>query len=139
MTWVTALLLLLLATAGYLAWVWVPVWVTHFEVKQVVRDYGNQAVKNSNDAELVQNMLHKLQVLEQKVEVGGDGRTERVAVVRVALEDVVWERNNRTATLHVAFEYARDVHYPIIDRSTEAAFQIDLTMDIGRPDWGPAR
>ena len=38
-TWVTASFLALLASAGYLAWVWIPVYVVDFESKQVVRDY----------------------------------------------------------------------------------------------------
>ena len=48
-SWVSALLLLGLVTAGYLLSVWGPVYVVHYEVKQVVRDYANQAVKNTND------------------------------------------------------------------------------------------
>lgn len=139
MTWVTALLLLILVVGGYLAWVWIPVWVSHFEVKQVVRDYCNQAVKNPNDAELIEKMLHKLRVIEQMVVVDSDGQSKRVPVIQVQPANVVWERNPQAATLHVAFEYVREVRYPLFDRSVENAFQVDITVDIVRPDWGPPR
>ena len=44
------LLVLGIAAGAYGAVVFVPVWVLHYEVKQVVRDFGNQAVKNGDDA-----------------------------------------------------------------------------------------
>jgi hypothetical protein len=138
-TWVTAALLLALLLGGYLSWVWIPAWIVHYEAKQVVRDYCNQAVKNPNDAELVENMVHKLRVLDERAVVGDDGRVTKIPVIDVAPTDIVWERSAETATLHVAFDYVRPIRYPIIDRSTETVFQIDVTMDISRPDWGPVR
>ncbi len=138
-TWVTAALALGIALAAYLTWVWVPVYVVQYEAKQVVRDYGNQAVKNPNDAELVERMVQKLRLLEERPVVGEDGRVTRVPTVDVRPNDVVWERISEPTRLHVAFEYAREVRYPIIDRSIEKVFQVDMTLDISRPDWGPMR
>ncbi len=138
-TWVTVALVLAVGLAGYLAWVWIPVYFIQYEVKQVVRDYGNQAVKNPNDAELVERMLHRLRVLDDRAVVGEDGRVTKVPIVDLSPNDVVWERSGDPPTLHVAFEYTRPVRYPVIDRSVEKVLQVDMTLDIARPDWGPAR
>ncbi len=139
MTWVTAALLLALLAGGYLGWVWIPVWLVHYEAKQVVRDYCNQAVKNPNDAELVQKMVHKLRILEERAVVGEDGRPAKIPLIDVDPKDVVWERSAEPPALHVAFDYVRQVRYPLIDQSVDKVLQIDVTMDISRPDWGPAR
>jgi hypothetical protein len=140
-TWVTLLLLVGLAAGGYWAAVWVPVWFVHYEVKHVVRDFSNQAVKNPDDARLVEDMCAKLRTLDAVEVPGPDGRLERRPVPDVHPQEVTWERDTTSTppTLHVAFEYRRDVRYPILDRWTETTMRVDLNLDIGRPDWGPSR
>jgi hypothetical protein len=141
-TWVTAVLLVAVAVAAYLAWVWIPIYFVNYEVKQVVRDYANQAVKNPADAHLVAAMVHKFRTLDSEPVLGDDGRVRRVPVIDLRPQDVVWERTLSTVdppTLRVAFEYSRRVVYPWIERIDDKTFQIDLTFDISRPDWGPAR
>ena len=138
-SWVTILMLLGLAGAAYLAVVFLPPAVLHYEVKQVVRDYGNQAIKNRNDAELVEKMLQKIRSLQQVDAVDEAGRRIKVPVVDLRREDVLWERIPEPPTLHVAFEYPRTLEFPWIDRSIERVFTVDLTMDQTRADWGPMR
>jgi len=140
-TWVTALILAMLVGAGYLAVVWIPVWFVHYAATQVVRDYGNQAVKNPDDAALVEHMCQKLRTLDTIRVPGPDGRPEARPTVEVAPQEVTWERDTSAVppTLHVAFDYHRDVYYPILDRWTERTMRVDVTMDISRADWGPAR
>lgn len=140
-TWVTALLLAGLTAGGYLVVVWGPIWVVHYEVKQVVRDYGNQAVKNPNDQQLVVDMCAKLRSLDRTRVIAADGREELRPSVEVAPQEVRWERDttSRPPALRVAFAYRRDLYYPILERWTEVDMQVDLTMDIGLPDWGPNR
>ncbi len=140
-TWVTAVLLVLLAAGVYLAWTWVPVYLVHYEVKQVVHDYMNQAVRNPNDDELVQKMVHKLRTLDDMDALDDDGNPARVPTVQVAAGDVTWERDKdgTPPTLHVAFAYTRPVAYPLISRWTQTTMTIDITGDLTRPDWGPAR
>ena len=138
-SWVTILMLLGLAGAAYLAVVFLPPAVLHYEVKQVVRDYGNQAIKNRNDAELVEKMLQKIRSLQQVDAVDEAGRRIKVPVVDLRREDVLWERIADPPTLHVAFEYPRTLEFPWIDRSIERVFTVDLTMDQTRADWGPMR
>lgn len=140
-TWVTALFLALLAGGGYLAWVWIPVYVVDFEAKQVVRDYMHQAVKDQDDAGLRERMVARLRLLDATEEVGADGQPVQVPAVDVAAQDVTWERNRdvRPPTLRIAFDYVRVVRYPILDRQAEKTFTIDLTEDVSIPDWGPAR
>jgi len=140
-TWVTALVLAGLVSAGYLAVVWIPVWFVHYAATQAVRDYGNQAVKNPDDAALVENMCQKLRVVDTIEAPGPDGRFESRPTVEVSPQEVTWERDTAAVppTLHVAFEYARPIHYPILDRWTERTMRIDVVMDLARADWGPAR
>jgi hypothetical protein len=140
-TWVTAVILAGLAVGAYLAVVWVPVWFVHYEVKQVVRDYANQAVKNPDDASLVAGMCRKLRILDTIRVPGPDGRPEPRPTVEVSPQDVTWERDPASSppTLRVAFEYRRDVFYPLLDRWTEKIMRVDITADIARPDWGPPR
>jgi hypothetical protein len=140
-TWVTALLIAALVAAGYLAAVWVPVWFVHYEAKQVVRDYVNQAIKNPDDAALLGAMCRKLRSLDTIDVPGPDGRPQRRPTVDVDPTEVTWQRDTAATppTLHVAFEYNRDVYYPILERWTERTMRVDITADISRADWGPAR
>lgn len=140
-TWVTALMLVALIGGGYLAWTWVPVYFVNYEVKQVVRDYMHQAIKDPNDAALVEKMVSKLATLDKLHVVNEDGSPGRIPAVQVAAVDVTWERDADATppTIHVAFQYSRPVPYPLLDRWTETTLVIDLTEDLERPDWGPAR
>jgi hypothetical protein len=138
-TWVTLLLVTGLLAGAYLLWMWVPAYVVDYEVKQVVRDYGNRAVKEPDDARLVQDMAHKIRTLAETTLVGDDGRPVRVPAVDLRPEQVTWERSSSPPTLHVAFEYPRQIAYPLLDRVAEKVFRIDMTIDISRADWGPSR
>ncbi len=138
-TWVTILLLLCLASAGYLVWVWGPIYLVHYEVKQVVRDFANQAVKNPNDSQQRDFMTRQLATLDRIDYVDEYGRPARVPAVNVRPEQVVWERTQDPPSLHIAFEYTRPVRYPLIDRESETTFEVDMNFDIGRADWGSPR
>jgi hypothetical protein len=140
-SWVTLVLLGLVASAIYLSVVWVPIYLVHYEVKQTVRDYMNQAVKNPDDAGLVANLCAKLKSLDSTTVLGADGRPETVPSVRVEPSDVTWERdaNASPPMLRVAFQYQRTVRYPYLERTTEWVGVIDLTNDLSIPNWGPAR
>lgn len=140
-SWVTLLLLLLVAGAAYLTWTWGPVYLVHYEVKQVVRDYMNQAVKEPNDQQLLQDMIHKLRVLDQLKVPDETGKLVAVPTVQLAPEDVTWQRDTRVdpPSLHVAFAYTRPVLYPLLHRWTQSTLSVDLTQDLARPDWGPMR
>jgi hypothetical protein len=137
-TSVGLLLVLGLAAAAYLAWMWVPVYVLHYEVVQVVRNFGNQAVKNHDDAQLVEAMVSKVRSLDQVVEEGPDGRRQARPTVDLRPQDVTWERVE-PASLHVAFDYVREVALPFVDRKLERTMTVDLTMDVSPPNWGSSR
>ncbi|ABS26397.1 hypothetical protein [Anaeromyxobacter sp. Fw109-5] len=140
-TWVGLLLLASVALAGYWLWVWGPVYVVHYEVRQVVREYMNQAVRNPNDAELVRGMVHKLEVLASVDGEDAYGAAARVPAVVIDPAAVSWERDASAAvpTLRVAFDYERSVRYPFLERTGTKVFTVDLTSDLTRPDWGPGR
>ena len=138
-SWVTVLLVLGLAGAAYAAVVFVPPAVLHYEVKQVVRDYGNQAIKNPNDEQLVRDMVQKIRSLDDAAGVDDAGRTVRIPVIDLKKEDVLWERSKDPRELHVAFEYPRTLELPFVDRIVERVYRVDLTIDQKRADWGPQR
>ena len=138
-SWVTLVMILGVAAGAYAAMIFVPVWVLNYEVKQVVRDYGNQAIKNLDDAALIDAMVHKIRTLEQVDGVDEAGRKVRVPVVDLQKQDVTWERSAEPPSLHVEFQYPRVLELPWLDRSIERVYRVDLTMDLKRADWGPAR
>jgi hypothetical protein len=140
-SWVTLLLLALLVCGAYLAWVWGPVLILNVEAKQVVRDYINQAVKNTDDAALVQNMTVKLAALDETVTTDERGKRQRQPTIVVDPSAVTWERNTDgdPPTLHVAFSYHRTIELPYLKRWVERDYVIDLTEEISRPNWGPPR
>lgn len=140
-SWVTLLLVACVVLGVYLAWVWGPVYVVHYEVQQVVRDYMNQAVKNQNDAELVEKMCQKIRSLAQVEQESESGRAERVPAVALYPQDVRWVRDVGPSerTLHVAFDYVRVVEYPYIGRVAEKTFSVEMDNDLAIPDWGPQR
>jgi hypothetical protein len=134
-TWVTLLLLAGIAAGGYLAFVFGPVWVLHYEVKQVVRDYGNRAVKDTDDVALVRGMVDKLRSLQQVPAVNDAGRAIRVPVVDLQPQDVLWERTPDPPTLRVQFEYPRELELPGLNRTLLRIYRVDETMDISRARW----
>lgn len=138
-SWVTLVLLGCLAVGGYLLWVWGPVYLVQYEVKQVVRDFANQAVKNPSDADLRTRMVQRLAALDRVESWDENGRPVQVPAVSVREEEVTWERTRQPPSLHIAFQYTRPVRYPILDRAEETTFAVDDTFDISIPDWGSAR
>jgi hypothetical protein len=140
-TWVGAVLVLALAAAAYAAVVFVPVYVLHYEVLQVVRDYGNQAVRDRNDAQLVSKMTHKIRSLQAVEAEDEHGRPVQLPVIDLQPDDVSWTRDTsaQPPVLHVSFDYVRAVELPWVDRTIEQPFSVDLTLNLERADWGPAR
>ncbi|MCX5732356.1 MAG: hypothetical protein NTY18_13630 [Deltaproteobacteria bacterium] len=133
-SWVTLVLVLGIAAGAYAALVFVPVLVLNYEVKQVVRDYGNQAVKNPDDAVLLDGMLQKIRTLQQVDGFDEAGRKVKVPVIDIRKQDVTWERSAEPPSLHVEFEYPRILELPWLERRIERVYRVDLTMDLKRAD-----
>jgi len=139
-SWVTLLILAAMVGTAYLAIVWAPIYVVHYEVKQTVREYMNQAVREKDDAKLVENLCHKLRTLHSTSGVGEDGRPVQIPSVQVTPEEITWERDIDAKTLHVSFEYTRQVTFPFLSSEPrEWVGTIDFNHDIAMPDWGPSR
>jgi hypothetical protein len=140
-TWVTLLLVVAVVVAGYLSWVWAPIYYENFAVKQVVRDFMNQAVKNRNDEQLRRYMVDKIRSISMVQVVDGSGRPARVPAIPLEERDVTWERDAsaQPPVLHVAFDYAREVDLPFLDRTATKVFTVDLSNDLTIPDWGSTR
>jgi hypothetical protein len=140
-SWVTALLLALVVGGGYLGWVWVPLYFELYAVRQVVRDHMNQAIKDRDDEGLRHRMAERLRALAQVDGVDAFGRPVRLPAIQLDEDRVEWERDTAAAppTLRVAFAYEREVLYPILDRTDVAVFEVDLTGELTRADWGTLR
>lgn len=140
-TWVTLLLVVGVVVGGYLLWVWAPLYYENYAVKQVVRDYMNQAVKNRNDEQLRRNMVAKIRSLAEVDGVDQYGRPARVPAIGLEERDVTWERDAsaQPPMLHVSFDYLREVHLPLLERTASKVFTVDLSNDLTIPDWGPSR
>ena len=136
-SWVTLLLLVLLAAGGYLAVVWGPIFIVRYEAKVVTGEIANLAVHERDDARLVKLLCDKLGGLAQVKAPEADGSISEVRAVDVRPEDVTWERDasGTPRTLHVAFDYTTSVYYPIFDRFTEKTFTIDMVRDITPVKW----
>jgi hypothetical protein len=141
MSWVGLLLLVAVVGGAYLAWVWAPVYFENYTVKQVVRDYQNQAIKNPDDELLRHNMVAKIRSLASRDTVDTYGRPVSLPVVPLEDHHVLWERDTRSQPpmLRVSFEYAREVAYPVLDRTTTKVFLVDLSSELNVVDWGPQR
>ncbi|HET9596633.1 MAG TPA: hypothetical protein VFP65_13680 [Anaeromyxobacteraceae bacterium] len=137
-TWVGIALLLGALAGGWLAWVAVPAYMLHLEVKQVVRDFANQAVKSSDDAGLVERMAQRIRELAQDEEPLDGGRVERRPAIDLRAQDVAWERLPGDQ-LHVAFDYERELRLPLLERRLPRRFSVDLTLDVARAEWGSPR
>jgi hypothetical protein len=140
-SWVTLLLIVLVVGGGYLAVIWLPVYYEAYAVKQVVRDYMNQAIKNKDDETLRRNMVAKIRSLDHRAAVDELGRPVVLPTVALEERDVSWERDERSQPpmLRVSFEYAREVEYPFLDRTATKVFSVDLSNDLVIADWGPKR
>lgn len=138
-SWVTLLLLALLAGGAYLAWVWGPVYVVHYEVTQVVQDFMNRAVKDRNDDELVEDMCKRIRALAEEEELQDDGQVEMVPAVSVYPQDVLWQRDGGARKLRVTFSYTRSIFHPGIDVTVEKTFEVDAVNDITPVIWDPKR
>lgn len=131
--------MLVVGLTGYLGWVWLPLYFDHYAAKQVVTDYMNQAVKNRDDAALRRAMVKKLASLSHVAGVDAYGAPARVPAIQVDERAVTWERDDAAKSLHIAFEYDREVVYPFVNRTAVKTFSVDKTFDVSLPDWGPAR
>lgn len=140
-SWVSLLLLLSVAGSGYLAWIWAPVYFTHYEVKQIARDYMNQAVKDPQDEALVARMVERLGRVDVVAAVGADGERELRPLVVVDPRDVRWERDASTSPpiLRVSFAYEREVRYPLLDRTATKILMVDLENELAPAEWGRLR
>jgi hypothetical protein len=136
-TWVTLVLLASLLGGGYLAVVWVPVYIVRYEVGMVATEFVNKAVHNRDDAALVSGLCNRLAKLDQVKAPALDGSIITVPAVDLRPEDVTWQRDTTAVppTLHLAFEYTAVVHYPIFDRFTEKTFGIERSQDIQPVKW----
>jgi len=140
-SWVTLALVVGIAAAAYLAWVWGPVYAENYAVKQVVHDFMNRAVKNRNDDQLREDMVAKLRSLADVDTLDEDGNAVRVPAIQVEAADVLWERDadSQPPMLRVSFEYTREVVLPLLDRTASKVFVVELENDLTRPNWGNAR
>jgi hypothetical protein len=139
-SWVTLLLVTVVSISGYLGSVWGPIWFEQMVVKQTVRDFMNQAIKNPHDGELRRMLSTKLQGIATIEVVDQAGERVQRPAVAVEERDITWERSaGDPPILRVAFEYDRPVKYPLIDRTEVKLFQVDMTTELKQANWDSGR
>jgi hypothetical protein len=137
-TWVTVVMVLMLAGGGYVLYVWGPIYMDHYEVKQCVRGAANSAVMNPDDVRLKNELLGKIKSVRNEEFVNAEtGAKDRRPVISLQSQDVIWERDTKSTppTLHIAFDYVRQIRLPIFKKDTEKAFHVDETIEISRAVW----
>ncbi len=137
-TWVGLALLGALVSSIYLGWIWGPIYVDHYVVKQLVQQLANQAVQNPDDALLVELLAQRIRSVRLVEEAGPDRRLTSRPAIDLKAQDVTWERLP-PASLRVAFLYRREVVYPLIGLRSEALLSVDRTFDVSRPRWDDGR
>jgi hypothetical protein len=140
-SWVTFLLIAAVLGGAYMTVVWAPVFIIEYEVKQVTKEYINKAVHLRDDERLAADLCKKLALLDETERADERGALVKGPTVDVQPSDVTWERDTsvKPPMLHVAFEYTLILKYPFLDRTEEKVMSVDVTEDIGIPDWGPQR
>ena len=134
-SWVTLLLFVFAVGAAYLGWVWVPLYLDNYAVKQAVKATMNQAIKNPDDAALVRGLCQKIRGIRMVDGVDNLGRTVPVPAVAVDEQQVSWTRDTDARMVKVTIEYEREVVYPFIDRTTTKTFVIEDSSDISPVKW----
>jgi hypothetical protein len=136
-SWVSMLLLASLLGGGYLAVVWVPVYLVRYEAGVVTSEFANKAVHNHDDEALVQELVRRLAALDQVKAPRPDGSTGLVPAVDLKPSEITWVRDTAVSppTIHVALEYTTSVYYPLMERFSERTFAIDRFQDIQPAKW----
>jgi hypothetical protein len=131
------LLILLAAVTGYLGWVWVPLYLDHFAVKQAVKATMNEAIKNRNDAELIESLCQKIRSVRTVQGADELGRKVYLPAVNVDPRNVSWARDADATPpmLRVTVEYEREVVYPFLDRVDTKTFVIEDSNDLSPVKW----
>jgi hypothetical protein len=136
-SWVTLLAFVLAVSGVYLGWVWVPLYLDHYAVKQAVRASMNQAIKDTDDAALVRRLCEKIRGIRMVDGLDGYGRKVPVPAVMLEEPQVSWTRDTvaNPPTVRVTFEYEREVVYPFIDRTSTKTFVVEDSSDISPVKW----
>ena len=136
-SWVSMLLLTSLLVGGYLAVVWVPVYLVRYEAGLLASEFANKAVRNKDDATLVRDLCTRLAGLDQVKTLEPDGTVSLGPAIDVSPDDVTWERDPAATppTIHVAFTYTTSVYYPGLQKFSEKTFTVDRAQDITPVKW----
>jgi hypothetical protein len=135
-TWVTTLLILVVAVISYLGWVWAPLYLDNYAVRQAVKATMNEAIKNRDDAALIQGLCQKIRSIRTVKAVDELGRTVSLPAVAVDERNVSWAREDSTPPmLRVTVEYEREVVYPFLERTDTKTFVVEDSNDLTPVKW----
>jgi hypothetical protein len=131
------LLLVAAVAAVYLGWVWVPLYLDNYAVKQTLRVVMNEAIKDHDDAALVQRLCQKIRSIRTVESVDEAGRKVQTPVVAIDEHQVSWTRDpdGNPPMLRVTIEYERQVVYPFVDRTDTTTFVVEGSNDLTPVKW----
>ena len=131
------LLIVLAVGVGYLGWVWVPLYLDNYAVRQAVKATMNEAIKNRDDAALIQGLCQKIRSIRTVQAVDEAGRTVSLPAVSVDERNVSWSRDAdaKPPMLRVTVEYEREVVYPFLERTDTKTFVVEDSNDLTPVKW----
>lgn len=124
-------LILALATVGYFSWVYVPLWVDYFKIRQAVHLGCNAAYSNRSEDAVAQAILNGFQKANiQNESIGADGSiVRRPLEYSTALFDIhLTESTPRTVT--VDLEYEQEIILPVFKRPRTVRWSYSHTEDL---------
>ncbi len=136
-TWVTMLLLVLGVVVAYLGWVWVPLYLDNYAVRQALTSSMNEAIKNRDDALLVEDLCRKIREIRTVEGVDEAGRKVKMPAVSVEPRNISWTReaDANPPMVRVTIEYDREVVYPFLNRVETKTFVVEGQNDISPVKW----
>lgn len=135
LTWVSFLLLVIVAAAGYWAWVFGPVYLDNSQVKQVCATAANMAYTEHNDQTLHNWIYDHIREKFAYQYMQPNGTSATAYKVELDPRDVILERTETPAAIHIAVSYSRTVALPIVGGERTLVFNVRSDQDLSPVKW----
>lgn len=133
-SFVSMLLLTGLVAGGYLAIVYVPLYVDNYQLKRVMQEAANLAWKQPDD-----DALRKL-ILSKSANVGArwvveEGRDKKIPGFGLLADNIFVTRDEATKTVIVQINYEREIILPIFARKQTLSFNPYVQVSTAEVKW----
>ncbi|GAC1336178.1 MAG: hypothetical protein NVSMB23_00310 [Myxococcales bacterium] len=136
LTWVSFLLLVLVAAGGYWAFVFGPVYLDHAEVKQFCAQAGNMAYTEHSDAAVKAFVVNHIRTKFAYEELLSNGMTKTSYKIDFDPDqDVRIERSALPPKIDIEVSYGRTVALPILGGARTVNFLVHTEQDLSTVKW----